>query len=118
MAPALRDVQVEQPAPGTAVAVFEGEHDFVTREAVEALLGSLAQANDLVIADFSRAYFVDAAILGVLRNADRAAKDRGGTFRVQLGTAHIVRRAFEVSGLLDVLDVAATREQALERRAQ
>jgi hypothetical protein len=37
---------------------------------------------------------------------------------VQLGTAHIVRRAFEVSGLLDVLDVAATREQALERRAQ
>lgn len=109
---------MEQPAPGIAVAVFEGEHDLFTKDAVEALLGSLAEDNDLVIADFSRAYFIDASILGVLRNAYDTAKERGRTFRLQLATAQIVHRAFEVSGLLDELDVAPTREQALERRGQ
>lgn len=117
LGPVLEDVQVDKPVPGTAVAEFKGEHDLMTRDATEELLGSLVKENDLVVADFSRAYFVDAAILRLLLNADRVAKRNGRAFCLQLGTTPIVRRVFEASGILEELDVVATREQALERRA-
>lgn len=42
------------------------------------------------------------------------ADERGHTFRLQLNTADIVRRAFEVSGLLNFFEVVPTREAALE----
>lgn len=114
---ALGDVQVERPAPRTAVVTFSGEHDLGTKESVEALLDSLVEENDLVVADFSRARFVDAAMIGALLDADLAARTRGSTFRLQLGTLPIVRKAFEVCGLLERLDCATTREEALRKSA-
>ena len=117
MGEVLQDVRVEQPAPGTAVAVFVGQHDLVTRDAVSRLLFSLLEENELVVVDFSAAYFVDGAMLEVLHSVDREAERRGRTFRLQLGTAPIVRRAFEISGLLEVLDCAPTREEALAGEA-
>jgi anti-anti-sigma factor len=113
-----QDVQVEKPAAGTAVAVFRGEHDLTSKDAVEALLGTLVEENELLVADFSHALFIDAAMLRVLRNAGHEAERQGHTFRLQLATAPIVRRVFEVSGILEELDVAATRDQALERGAR
>src|SRR5512145_276234 len=68
--PTLDDVQVEQPAPGTAVAVFSGEHDLATRDEVTELLTSLVDANELVVADLSSAQFVDSSILRVLTNVN------------------------------------------------
>ena len=44
------------------------------------------------------------------------ADARGHTIRLQLNTADIVRRAFEISGLLSVFEVASTRKAALEER--
>ena len=43
----------------------------------------------------------------------RQAAEVGRTFRVQLGTEAIVRRVFELTGVLEVLDWAPTREEAL-----
>lgn len=115
MAPVLEDVQVEYPTPGTAVAVFTGEHDLATEDAVQDLLVSLLDENELVIADFSDAHFVDASILGVVLDANELAERRGHTFRLQLGTAPIVRRAFEVCRIFDVVDHVHTREEAIAR---
>ena len=115
-APPLDDVVVEQPAPGAAVAVFMGEHDLATKRQVHELLSSLLDNNELVVADFSGAQFVDSSILGVLMEMRGEAHKRGHTFRLQLNTADIVRRAFELSGLLTIFEVAATREAALEGR--
>jgi anti-anti-sigma factor len=115
LAPTLEDVQVEQPAPGTSVVVFSGEDDLATRDEVRELLDSLVRWDHLVVADFSSAYFVDASILGVLLDTDERARELGKTFRLQLGTATIVRRAFEICGLFEVIEHAATREKALVR---
>ena len=107
------EVGVENPAPGVAVAVFSGEHDLATKDAVVDLLDSLLGSNDLVVADFTEAKFIDAAILGVLFDAHERAAEQGATLRLQIGTPTIVRRAFEVSGVLDAIEHHRTREQAL-----
>lgn len=115
-APTLGDVVVEHPASGAAVAVFSGEHDLATKRQIHELLSSLVHDNELVVADFSEAQFVDSSILRVLTEMKGVADERGHTFRLQLNTADIVRRAFEISGLLTILEVAATRETALDGR--
>jgi anti-anti-sigma factor len=109
----LQDVSVEQPREGAAVVVFSGEHDVATAETVAATLESLVEQNELVVADFSEAEFVDSSTLNALVKAARSAQQRGTRFRVQLGTAAIVERAFQLSGVLEVLDRAPTREEAL-----
>jgi anti-anti-sigma factor len=112
----LDDVHVDRTVPGIAVATFSGEHDLATKHEVHDLLSSLVTDNQHVVADFSTAEFVDSSILYVLRSVDNEARDQGCTFRLQLATAAIVRRAFEVTGLLDTFDVVPTREAALEPR--
>ena len=109
----MDDVQVEFPSLGTAVVTFEGEHDLLARDELRALLDSLVEQNNLVVADFSRAEFVDSTTLHALLDADAAARVRGTTFRLQLGTAAIVRTAFTLSGVLDRLDCVHSREEAL-----
>jgi anti-anti-sigma factor len=99
------------------VAVFTGEHDLTTADRTRAVLASLIEENDLVVADFSEAEFVDSSTMHALVTAHRAARARGAIFRLQLGTAPIVERAFELSGLLQMLECAATREEALRAGA-
>jgi anti-anti-sigma factor len=111
----LEDVQVERLADGTAVVVFSGEHDMATNDEVRDLLGSLLWESDLLVADFSSASFVDAAMLVVLIDTHEQARELGKTFRLQLGTAAIVRRAFEICKVFSVVEHVATREEALAR---
>jgi anti-anti-sigma factor len=113
----LEDVRVEQPKAGAAVVVFTGEHDIYTSKPLEALLGSLVERNEIVVGDFSEAEFVDSATIFVLVKTHGAATQRGSTFRLQLGTAPIVKRAFQLSGVLDVVDCVVSREEALRNEA-
>ena len=114
MAPTtLEDVQVERPADGTAVVVFSGEHDMATEHEVRDLLHSLVRWEKLIVADFSSASFVDSSMLGVLVDTHEQARELGKTFRLQLGTAAIVQRAFEICGVFAVIERVATREEAL-----
>jgi anti-anti-sigma factor len=109
----LEDVMVEFPQEGVAVASFAGEHDLTTRPSISELLEGLVDGNELVVADFSQAQFVDSSILHTLLLTDRFARERGKTFRLQLGTAAIVERALEVSGVLEQISCASSREAAL-----
>jgi anti-sigma B factor antagonist len=114
---AMTHVHVERPTRGTAVVTFTGEHDLATRDDLSALLDSLVEENDLVVTDFSQAQFVDSTTMFVLVNADAAARARGRKLRLQLGTAAIVRAAFELSGLTKRLDCVHSREEALTNGA-
>jgi anti-anti-sigma regulatory factor len=87
------------------------------RDQARDLLSRLVDENRLVVADFSRADFVDSWILAVVHDIGRAARDGGVTFRLQLGTAPIVAKAFQVSGVLDELECVSTREEALRDAA-
>lgn len=109
----LQDVRVERPGAWVAVAVFSGEHDLGTRDGVRDLLASLVDVNEVVVADFSTAVFVDSALLHALLATHARAKARGSSFSLQLAEDAIVRRAFDVCGVLEEIAWAPTRELAL-----
>jgi anti-anti-sigma factor len=109
----LEDVLVEHVGARKAVARFGGEHDLSERDRIERLLRALLEDNDLVVADFSEATFVDSTIMHLLLEADMTARRQGNRFRLQLGTDAIVARAFELTGLGQRLEIAWSREEAL-----
>ena len=109
----IEDVVIEDPGPRKAVVRFVGEHDLSERDDVGRLLNALLDENDLVVADFSDAVFVDSTMMHVLVEAEMEARRRGVRFRLLLGTQAIVARAFELTGLAERLNVAWSREEAL-----
>jgi anti-anti-sigma factor len=109
----IPDLDVLRPRIGAAVVELRGEHDISTRTEVRALFTSLVEANDLVVIDVTNARFIDSSFLHNLADADRLARSRGSRLRLQLGTASVVRRALEVSGLLERLDCAPDRERSM-----
>jgi anti-anti-sigma regulatory factor len=66
------------------------------------------------VVDVGDADFIDSSFLRNLLVADRHAREQGKVFRLQMGTAPIVRRALEASGILQRLDVVHSRAAALE----
>jgi anti-anti-sigma factor len=109
----LEDVHVASHGTGVSVVSFAGQHDLLTSGAVSDLFGSLLTSSDLVVADFSGAEFIDSSILHVVLKAHRLARENGKDFRVQVGTEAVVRRAFHISGLLEEVSWAASREEAV-----
>ena len=107
------DIEVEQPEPGRAVVVFKGEHDLAQIGALGDRLSALVAANELVVADFSDAEFVDSSIINLLLETKREAEARKSRFRLQMGTEAVVHRVFEITGVLSVLECAPSREEAL-----
>ena len=111
--PETDGIRIERPSPDTAVAVLTGEHDLHNCPALKELLDSLIAENRLVVADVSEAEFADSSVIKLLVDSNRSASEQGHTFRVQMGTDATLRRVFEVAGVLDALDCASTREEAL-----
>jgi anti-anti-sigma factor len=107
------DIEVEHPEAGRAVVVFKGEHDLAQVEALGEHLSALVADNELVVADFSEAEFVDSAVIHLLVETKRQAEARQRRFRIQMGTEDIVYRVFEIAGVLSVLEYASSREEAL-----
>jgi len=111
----MQDVELIRPFDNASVLALHGEHDVATKEELARLLSDEISANDLVVMDVSDAVFVDSSFLHNLVKADRLASARGSRFVLQMGTARIVRSAIEFSGLLDVLECASSREEALSK---
>jgi anti-anti-sigma factor len=80
---------------------------------VQQLLEGVVAQNDLIVVDLSQAEFIDSSVITALLRAHRAATERNKTFRLQFGTAPIVRRMLEISGLLEIIEHVSTREEAL-----
>jgi anti-anti-sigma factor len=107
------DVRVEHPDDERAVVVLAGEHDLSTAPELRALLEQLVDENRVVVADLSAARLADSTTLNVLVKAKVAADARDCRFRVQMGPDALLHRLFEVAGLIDAMEVVATREEAL-----
>lgn len=86
MGATLENVDVEFPRAGVAVVTFAGAHDVATSAVISELLEGLIQANELVVADFSSAKFIDSSMLKVLFAAERRATDLDKTLSIRLGT--------------------------------
>ena len=107
------DIEVEQAGAGRAIVVFRGEYGVPQVEALGDRLSALVAENELVIADFSKAVFVDAAIISLLVETRREAETKQRGFRIQVGTESFVYRVFEIAGVLSFLECAPSREEAL-----
>ena len=108
------DLRVEHPAPDRAVVVLAGEHDLSSAAELRELLAQLVGENRVVVVDLSAARFADSMTLNVLVQAKVAADAQDCRFRVQMGPDALLHRLFEVAGLIDALEVVATRDEALD----
>ena len=107
------ELKVLQPRRGMAVVEVLGEHDLATRYETAALFDRLVAANDVVVIDVSEALFIDSTFLNNLVKAQRAARERGNTVLLQVGTEPAVRRILEISNFLTHFDHVSSREEAL-----
>jgi anti-anti-sigma factor len=107
--------RVQRPQQGAVVVELFGEHDLATRDKTDALLTELVDKHELVVVDVSEASYIDSSLLATMVRAHRRAEERGSQVRIQLGSAAIVRKLFEISDLTNYLEVVPGREQALRR---
>jgi len=108
-------VEVRSPQPHAALLVLGGEHDLYSADQLRQTIDMSLSGCDHLIVDLSAAEFIDSTIIGVLVQTMKKASGLGRKFSVVLGTAPVVERALEVSGVLPLLNVAPTMEQALAR---
>jgi len=106
-------VEVRWPRPRAALVVLAGEHDLYSADEVRHALDQSLNDCGRLIVDLSAAESIDSTILAVLVEAMQNASDRERRFNVVLGTAPVVERILELAGVLPLLNVVPTLEQAL-----
>jgi anti-anti-sigma factor len=111
-------IEVLLPRPGAAVVECTGELDLTIAPQLNKELEELAGENELVVVDLSEAQFIDSSVVQCLASAHRRSRDKATQLRLQFGSAAIVNRAHELSGMLELLQVATTREEALAPRIE
>ena len=106
-------IEVRSPQPHAALVVLAGEHDLHSADEVqEAFDRSLAVCDHLIV-DLSTAEFIDSTIVGVLLQTKKHAIELDRKFNFVLGTAPVVERILEVTGVVPLLNIVPTVEQAL-----
>lgn len=116
----MRDdrIEVDRPEPGVVLLRAGGDLDAYTAPGLRAELHQATDDDDeaeLVVVDLQRVTFIDSAGLGTLVGAHRRMRERGGRLRI-VRPPPLVARAFELTGLDEVLDLRDDREQALAGR--
>jgi anti-anti-sigma factor len=96
------------------VIALGGELDLATAPRLQETVDeTLARCSHLIV-DISGAKFIDSSTIATFIRARDRAEDGGGRFNLVLGTAAIVERALEVSGVIPALRVVPTVDQALD----
>jgi anti-sigma B factor antagonist len=106
-------VEVRSPRPGVALVVLAGEHDLYSGDELRQILEASVACCDHLIVDLSAAEFIDSTIVAVLVQTMRSATELDRKLNVVLGTAPAVQRILEITGLIPLLSVVPTVEQAL-----
>jgi anti-anti-sigma factor len=105
--------------PGEIAAIsLLGEHDITTAwEVRNAIACALKQGTHLVV-DLSETEFIDSSIVHVLFESKQLTQEHGRRVSLQLPADARVRRALEITGMLDVLPVYGTRAEAIDALRQ
>ena len=106
-------IEVRSPQPHAVLVVLGGEHDISSAEELRQTFDQSLGRCDHLIVDLSAVEFIDSSTIRVLMETRAHAIERDRKFSVVLGTAAIVERALEISGLLMLVDVVPTVELAL-----
>ena len=111
----MDDVEVSRPTENVTVVALWGEHDLRTARKLDDLLDEAISSSKLVVVDVSNAAFIDSSVINTLVRAHRTAPALRSRFVLQMGTAPAVRRALEITGLLERLECADSRDEALAK---
>jgi anti-anti-sigma factor len=106
-------IQVRTPQPGAALVVLGGEHDLHSSDRLQQTFADTLFGSEHLIVDLSTAEFIDSTIIGVLIQTKNSAEGLGRKFTVVLGTAPVVERILDVTGVLPLFKVVPTVERAL-----
>ena len=117
--PGLNDfgLRAEPLDDGTHVVAPSGELDSHTAPQLGTCLLELAEEGETdVVVDLSRVTFMDSTGIGVLLNAVRALSSRRRRLVLVCPTERMLK-PFQVTGLVDRLAIAGSREEAMGRLA-
>jgi anti-sigma B factor antagonist len=106
-------IQISRPAPDAVLVSLGGEHDLSSSRDVEKALTESLEAGSHLIVNISDTEFIDSSTISALLRAKNAADAAGKRFNLVLGTAAIVERALDISGVVPLLDVVASVDAAL-----
>jgi anti-sigma B factor antagonist len=97
---------------GTAVVSVSGDLDLWNSPALEQRLRSCVERGDAwIVVDLTKASFLDSSGLGALTASMRAVERKGGRL-VVVNRSDQMRRVFELTGLLRVLNVMPSVDRA------
>ena len=98
---------------GGVVVAAAGEIDMSTSPQLRAALRDPGSAAPAVVLDLREVTFMDSSGLGVIVGQQKRAREEGYRFSVAVAGAPEVRRILELSGLVGVLHVVDTPDDAL-----
>jgi anti-sigma B factor antagonist len=111
-------IDEDHPRSGTAVLALNGDADLHSANELRARLGAAIEAGAVVVVvDLSEVTFIDSMALGVLLEAMKRLRARGGVLHI-VGPRPDVRRIFEITLLDRIFPLDATRSEALAARAE
>lgn len=106
-------IDEEDPRPGAVVLALHGDADLHSATQLRARLNATVESGaSVLVIDLSRVTFIDSMALGVLLDAMKRLRARGGVLRI-VGPRPDVRRIFEITLLDRVFPLDATRSEAL-----
>lgn len=86
-------------APATVVVTLTGDLDLTTAAELKAVIAESLRQCPLVVVDLTAVSFLDGAILRVLRDLDRNAREMGKRLGVVAPPSSLVRRLLELTSL-------------------
>jgi anti-anti-sigma factor len=98
---------------GTVVVAASGEIDMSTSPQLRSALRHPEASARTVVLDLRAVTFMDSSGLGVIVGQHKRAREEGYRFSVAVSGAAEVRRILELSGLVGVLQVIETPDDAL-----
>lgn len=106
-------IRVVRETDGILAVCVEGDFDLANAPALGDQIDLALETGRNLILDLSEATFIDASIINVLVQASKVVGGRRQTMVLQLGTAAIVERVFEITGIERVLTRAHDRQEAV-----
>jgi anti-anti-sigma factor len=111
-------IDEEHPRSGVVVLALHGDADLHAATELRVRLNATIEAGTRVLViDLSGVMFIDSMALGVLLDARKRLRARGGALRI-VGPSPDVRRVFELTLLDRVFPLDATRSEALAAEAE
>ena len=106
------ELHVLRPESGVVIVKAYGEYDLATKDTVHDLLIRLVEENPALVVDLTEVGFVDSSFLNCLVQAHRRAQECSSRLQIRLSDSSPVYRVFEVSALLEYLDVETNYQHA------